>query len=77
MKEQAIDKWCASFPTFYYYVFEQGAGAKCCGLGALNPWNDKSILVQVRNLWFFFYMIFCVFNVADEQYDLGAVRLPF
>jgi len=77
MNELPIDKWCASHPKFYYYVFEQGAGAKCCGLGSLNPWNDKSILVQLRNQWFFFYILFCVFNVADETYDSGALVLLF
>ena len=64
-----LDKWCATYKTFYYYVFEQGTNSKCFGLGALNPWQDKSFLIQARNWWFGFYMIFCVFNVAAEHFS--------
>jgi len=68
-KDMDIDRWCATYKKVYDFAFTWGAdpeGWKTgTNQGGLNPWQDRSVLVQVHNLWFLFYITYCIFATAE------------
>jgi len=66
MHDVSVDKWCASFPKMYYYMFEWGSG--CEGMPhSVNPWQQDSIPVMAHTLWLTVYLVYTVFTSMDSE----------
>jgi len=68
-KDMAIDRWSATYRSAYDFAFTWGADPEGfengTNQGGLNPWQGRSLVVQIHNLWFLFYIIYCMFASAS------------
>jgi len=56
-------------------VFEFGSGAKF--LSPINPWYDRSALIQSHNLWLVIYLIFCIAESSEITITAGNGAMLF
>jgi len=73
MNEIGAEHWASSFPGLYSLVLVWGSDAKFASMA--NPWSDKSYMLQAHNLWFLFYICYCVIVAMEE--DITVVNGAF
>jgi len=76
--EMGLAHWAASYRDAHYFAFIWGSSGNF--LGCLNPWAERSAAVQVHNMWFLFYLIYCVLEsdtIILESRSSNPVLTPF
>ena len=73
IQEMDLAYWCSMFREAHHFAFIWGSSANF--LGCLNPWGQKSAVVQVHNMWFLFYIIYCVFQTDTVVLESSNARL--
>jgi len=74
MKKITIGEWCATYPSWYRTMNLNGAGAEDSDslFATFNPWYERSYIVQFHNVWFFFYVIYCIFTTSNVSVDSAS-----